>query len=90
MLVTDVLFLLLRRFFRRRSLRRFLFIDRRPVIQVMGDVVALSAIFELCQHSRRMRCAMTVLALWHHLVFYLVTEGAREGLVLGLAGGEKV
>jgi len=56
----------------------------------MGDVVALSAIFELCQHSRRMRCAMTVLALWHHLVFYLVTEGAREGLVLGLAGGEKV
>ena len=56
----------------------------------MGDVVAIAAFRVLCHHAGRMRCAMTVLALGHHLVFCLVAEGAGEGLVLGLAGGEKV
>ena len=54
----------------------------------MSDAVALAAFCELCQHCRRMRCAMTVLALWHHPVFCLVAEYTFQGLVLGHAGGE--
>jgi len=56
----------------------------------MGDAVAVAAFLELGYHCRRMRRTMTVLTLWNHPVPGLVAEGARQGLVLGQAGVEKV
>jgi len=56
----------------------------------MSDVVALAAFRELCHNACRMRCAMAVLAVGHHLVLCLVAEGTCKGLMLRLAGIEKV
>ena len=71
-----LLFLFLWCFFRCFLLRY------RPVIQGMGDVVALTAFLELDHNAGRMRRTMAVLAIGYHLVLLLVAEGAREGLVL--------
>ena len=42
----------------------------------MSGVVAVAALRVLGHHAGRMRRAVTVLALGHRLVFFLVAEGA--------------
>ena len=44
----------------------------------MGGVVALAAFRELRVNSLRVRKPMAVLALRHHLMLFLVAEGARK------------
>lgn len=54
----------------------------------MGDIVAVAAFLELCHNALRMGRSMAVLAVGHHLMFLLVTEGACEGLVFCLPAAE--
>ncbi len=56
---------------------------RRPVVQVVGDIVAHAAFRELLHDRRGMLVAMAVLAGRYHLVFRFVAGNARLGLMLG-------
>ena len=56
----------------------------------MRDAVAESAFRELGQHCRRVRCAVTALALGHHLVFCLMTGYATQVLVFEGAGRKQI
>ena len=56
----------------------------------MSDVVAFAAFRELCMDPLRMRKSVAVLAVRYHPVLFLMTEGARECMVLGGAGSECV
>src|SRR5512135_2549874 len=82
--------LLLLRLFLRRSFWRLLRRPRSPVVQVVGDLVALAADGELCHDAGRMGNTVAVLALGHHLMFFLMAERALECPVLGLAGGKHI
>lgn len=52
---------------------------------IMGDTMAGSALRELAVDTLRMRRAVAILALGNRLVLLRMTEGALEGLVLGVA-----
>jgi len=60
-----------------------------PVVQVMGDTVAIRTFRELTHHSCRVRNAVAILAFWHHLVLLLVTGYTEERFMLGFAGTEQ-
>ena len=49
---------------------------RGPVVQIVGDAVALPAFPELRHDARGMGRTVAVLALGHHLVLFLVAERA--------------
>src|SRR6185369_8893546 len=61
-----------------------------PVVQVMGDAVAVAAFRELGHDAGCVRYAVAILTLRHHLVLLLVTGYAEQRLVLCLAGNEHV
>src|SRR5512138_456376 len=61
-----------------------------PVVQVMGDAVAVAAFRELGHDAGCVRYAVAVLALGYHLVFFLVAGYTEQRLVLGFAGGQEV
>ena len=61
-----------------------------PVVQVMGDAVAVAAFRELGHDAGCVRYTVAVLTLRHHLVFFLVTGYAEEGLMFCLAGNNHV
>lgn len=67
-----------------------LFLLRRPVIQVVGDIVAISAFGELLMHGFGVRQTMTVGTFGDHLVLVLVAGDAGDVPVLGRAGGQQV
>ncbi len=52
--------------------------------------MAVSAFREPFHYAGRMRRAMAILAIGHHLVLLLVAEGAREGRMFGFTGSEKI
>ncbi len=52
----------------------------------MGDTVAVAAFRELGHDSGCVRYTVAVLALRHHLMFFLVTGYAEKGLMFCLAG----
>lgn len=56
----------------------------------MGDTVAVAAFRELAHDSGCVRYTVAVLALGHHLVFFLVTGYAEEGFMFSLAGKKHV
>lgn len=58
-----------------------------PSIQVMGNIVAVTALGETCQHSGRMWGAMTTLAGRHHFVFVFMAGNTSDAFMLriGLA-----
>lgn len=49
-----------------------------PVVQVVGDVMAVAAFGELGHHWRWVRHAVAALACRNHLVFVLVAVNARQ------------
>lgn len=55
-----------------------------PVVQIMSDLVAVSAFRELGHDRRRMLVAVAVLALRHSLVLFLMAECACKSAVLCL------
>jgi len=61
-----------------------------PVVQVMGNAVAVAAFRELGHDAGCVRYTVAVLTLRHHLVFFLVTGYAEEGLMFCLAGNKHV
>ena len=81
----GLLLLLIRRFFRR--LRH---VRPAPVIQVMGNLVALAAFRELYHHTGRMGRAVAILTPGHHLMPLLMAECAGQGAVLRLTGYEEI
>lgn len=61
-----------------------------PIVQVVGDAMAVAAFRELGHDSGCVRHAVAVLALGNHLVFFLVAGHAEQCLMLGLAGNEEI
>ncbi len=49
----------------------------------MSDIVTLATLRILGHHAGRVRGAMTVAALWDHLVLFLVAECTGESLMFG-------
>ena len=56
----------------------------------MRYVMAFAAFLELFHNTSRMWRTMAVLAFGYSLVFFLMTECACQGTVLGLAGDKEV
>ena len=54
----------------------------------MGDVMAIAAFLKFSHNAGSMRCSMAVLAFGDCLVLFLMAEGARQGIVFGLAGAK--
>jgi hypothetical protein len=75
--------------FRPGFLRGFLLRRSRPVVEVVGDVMAIIAFREFCHQRRGMRDAVAALAFGDHLVFSGMAEYAGEALVLGLARAQE-
>ena len=78
-----MLFLLLDFFLSFLLSRLSLLFGRTPTVQIVGYVMAVIALAELCHHACRVRNTVAVLTLRHHLVFLLMTESTGKGLVLG-------
>ena len=57
------------------------FPGRRPVVEVMSYLMAIAASRELCHDAGRMLLAVTIFAVRHHLVLFLMAECAAEGAV---------
>lgn len=64
--------------------------DGCPVVQVVGNVVALLAAGELGQQTSRVRRSVAVRALGYHLVFCLVAAYTQELVVLGFVGRQQL
>ncbi len=56
----------------------------------MSDVVTVAAFRKLFHNAGGMWRRMAVLTAGYHFVLFLMAECARQGLVLGPAGAEKV
>ncbi len=61
----------------------FLLAGRRPVVQIMCDMMAIAALGEFGHYSCRMFVTMAVLTLGNHLVLVLMAERAGKRLMLG-------
>ena len=64
--------------------------SRFPVVEIMRDIVAISAFREFSHDSCRMLLSMAVLALRDHLVLLLMTGCAVEGCVFCLGRLEEI
>jgi hypothetical protein len=73
-----------------RRFGRFLYFRHGPVVQIVGDLVAIAAFRELRHDTGRMGRTMAVLALGNHFMLCLMAERACQGAVLDLAGAENV
>lgn len=61
-----------------------------PVIQVVGNIVAITALGESGQHASRMWRTMATLASRHELMFFLMAGYACHSLMFGIAGSQKL
>ena len=64
--------------------------SRFPVVEIMGDIVAISAFREFSHDTCRMLLSMAVLAFRDHLVLFLMTGCAVQGCVLCLGRLEEI
>lgn len=66
--------------------RRFLLLClfRRPVVQVVSDIMTFAALRILGHHAGRVRGAMTVGTLRDHLVLFLMTECTGKAFMFGI------
>ena len=62
----------------------------RPVIKIMGDVMAFAAFLELFHNACCMRRTMAVLAFGYSLVLFLMAECACQGMCLALLAAKEV
>lgn len=73
-----------------RSLLRSLFLSRRPVVEVMGEVMAIMAFREFRHHRRGMRDFVAAPAIRDHLVLSGMAECAGQFLMLVIARAQQV
>lgn len=55
-----------------------------PAVQVMGDIVAITALGEAGQHTCRVRCTMATLARRDRLMLVFMTGNAVDTFMLGI------
>lgn len=60
-----------------------------PVVQIVGNIMALTTFRETLVHAVSVRQAMTISTLWNRHVLVSVTGCARDLAVLGLARGKR-